>query len=268
MEAQEFLDLIPDYILQKLSPAQEKAFEAYQKEHPEVAKDIAEWDKAQSALYSTDIEPTKAMDQRFYQFLKAETQHETVPKSTWYQNLFSTNRIGMGALATFILLVGFFGGHYYRGQVDPDINYNVSNNSVIIAEQETQDVRAQLVMSLAEQNSASKRLEALNEADKLGAANDAVITALFKMLNTDTNVNVRLAAVSPLSKFVSNPKVREGLVMSIISQDSPLVQIALADLMVTLKEKKSINSMETLLKKPELNDAVKLKLKESINKIS
>jgi hypothetical protein len=87
------------------------------------------------------------------------------------------------------------------------------------------------------------------------------------MLNTDTNVNVRLAAVTSLSKYVENPKVREGLVMSITKQESPLVQIALADLMVTLKEKKSINSMETLLQQPDINIHVKQKLEESIKQI-
>jgi len=87
------------------------------------------------------------------------------------------------------------------------------------------------------------------------------------MLNTDTNVNVRLAAVTSLSKYVDNPKVREGLILSITKQESPLVQIALAELMVTLKEQKSIDSMETLLQKPDINSAVKQKLEESIKQI-
>ena len=87
------------------------------------------------------------------------------------------------------------------------------------------------------------------------------------MLNTDSNVNVRLAAVTSLSNYVENPIVREGLVMSIAKQESPMVQIALADLMVKLQEQQSIDSMEELLNKANTNDVVKQKLEESINQI-
>ena len=168
--------------------------------------------------------------------------------------------------ASLVLLFGFL--------IGKQSNTNTTNSTEIVnvesvndIKQETNELRTQLVMTLADEQSASKRLQALSEASKLDTATEQVILALFKMLNEDTNVNVRLAAVASLSKYVDNPKVREGLVMSITKQNSPLVQIALAELMVTLKEQTSINSMETLLKKPDINSAVKKKLEESIKQI-
>lgn len=166
--------------------------------------------------------------------------------------------------ASLVLLFGFLIGKQSNTSNSTEI---VNVESVNDIKQETNELRTQLVMTLADEQSASKRLQALSEASKLDTATEQVILALFKMLNEDTNVNVRLAAVASLSKYVDNPKVREGLVMSITKQNSPLVQIALAELMVTLKEQTSINSMETLLKKPDINSAVKKKLEESIKQI-
>jgi HEAT repeats len=87
-------------------------------------------------------------------------------------------------------------------------------------------------------------------------------------LNNDENVNVRLTALETLSKMATDPKVREGLIQSINYQDSPLVQSALADLMLSIQEKKSVRSFQKLLKKPETNEAIKTKIKETIHQLS
>jgi len=70
-----------------------------------------------------------------------------------------------------------------------------------------------------------------------------------------------------MAKYAETPEVRMELVKSIGLQDSPLVQIALADLMVALQEKTSIESMKELLEKPDIDTTVKQKLEESINHI-
>jgi len=61
--------------------------------------------------------------------------------------------------------------------------------------------------------------------------------------------------------------VREGLVQSISMQDSPLLQSAIADVMVKLQEKKSIESFRQLLTKKDLNEMVRLKIEQSIHKL-
>ncbi len=263
MKVEEFEDLIPDYILGKLSKSQDEAFSTYLEEHPEA---LDQWMALSKDLQHT-FEPSAKMDDTFYSFLNTEKnkQQDTkiVPLETKPQaSLFK--RILPLIAASVILLFGFFIGRKSQPQVLQP-TYNVSE--VETMKNETNAVRTELVMTLADESSASKRLQAVNEASKLNNATEKVILALFKMLNTDTNVNVRLAAVTSLSKYVDNPKVREGLILSITKQESPLVQIALAELMVTLKEQKSINSMETLLQKPDINSAVKQKLEESIKQI-
>jgi len=263
MRAEEFEELIPDYILGKLSVSQDEAFSKYLEENPQA---LDQWATLSKDLQHTFESSTK-MDDTFYSFLNTEKNKQqepkvvelnTKPKSSIFKRFLPL------VAASALLLFGFFIGRKSQSTVTPPA-YNVAEVETI--KNETNAVRTELVMTLADESSASKRLQAVSEASKLNNATDKVILALFKMLNTDTNVNVRLAAVTSLSKYVDNPKVREGLILSITKQESPLVQIALAELMVTLKEQKSINSMETLLQKPDINSAVKKKLEESIKQI-
>ncbi len=268
MKAEEFEDLIPDYILGKLTKDQNLAFSEYLNNNPQALQD---WSAIHKHFDSVESEPSKKMDATFYAFLEAESKKSS---NSRFKHLL-TKRIPANAstkifipllAASLVLFFGFLIGRQFS--FNPDNSSTIVNTeSVDEIKQETNDLRTQLVISLADESSASKRLKALSEATKLDTATEQVILALFKMLNEDTNVNVRLAAVASLSKYVDNPKVREGLVMSITKQDSPLVQIALAELMVTLKEQTSINSMETLLKKPDINSTVKQKLEESIKQI-
>ena len=272
MEAQEFKELIPDYVLGKLTPEQEEQFTICLEAHPELQEELNAWKGIKSSL-DKEFEPSENMDTKFYDFLNSETdaENEEEPKTIQLTNkrtsIFSRNNILVPLLAASIMLLfGFFIGKGWNNTSD-SIETKYVDKDILKYKKENEEVRTQLVMSLADESSASKRLQAVSEASKFDNATDKVVLALFKMLNTDTNVNVRLAAVASLSKYVDNPKVREGLVMSITKQESPLVQIALAELMVTLKEQTSINSMETLLQKPDINSAVKQKLEESIKQI-
>ena len=94
-----------------------------------------------------------------------------------------------------------------------------------------------------------------------------VIDALFTTLNEDPNVNVRLITLEALVKLSNEPKVRAGLVQSITLQESPLLQSAIADVMVKLQEKSSVQGLQKLLHRKDLNGMVKLKIEQSIHKL-
>ena len=132
---------------------------------------------------------------------------------------------------------------------------------------ETEQVREKLVLTLLEQNSANRRLEGVSEANKIGRVDDRVVDALLRTLNNDPNVNVRLAAIESLTNYVENPKVRQGLIQSIPNQESPIIQVTLANLMLALEEKRSIELFKQLLKKPELDTTVKKKIEKTIESI-
>ena len=124
-----------------------------------------------------------------------------------------------------------------------------------------------MMLSLLQDPSASQRIRAINYTEDIGNVNLKVISALFTTLNEDPNVNVRLATLDALIKLAGEPKVREGLVRSIDLQDSPLMQSAIADAMVKLQEKSSVQSLRNLLNKKGLNQMVKINIEKSISKL-
>ena len=71
-----------------------------------------------------------------------------------------------------------------------------------------------------------------------------------------------------LTHYTENPLVREGLVQSILQQESPLVQAALADVMLRLQEKKAIKPLKKLLQQKGLNEMVKTRIEETISRLS
>ena len=261
MEHKEFKESITDYITGNCSEHKEVAFQQYLKENPASRKEVEEM-KTFLNGFDEEVEASSAMDMKFYSMLNAEEQKEN--KVSLFEKLVTAlqAKLVKQLVYTFaILTVGFFIGNSMNLGGDEAIK------TLNFAQNETEDVRSQLVLALLQQPSANKRLQAVNEANKLNAVTETVIKAMFSTLNNDENVNVRLSAVDALANYVKIPLVREGLIASISKQKSPLVQIALADLMVVLQEKKAIKSFKKLIEKEDVNESAKEKMKESIERI-
>jgi len=58
--------------------------------------------------------------------------------------------------------------------------------------------------------------------------------------------------------------VRMGLIASIQYQKSPLVQLALAELMVALKEKKSVKAFKDIIESDETPSEIKVALENAM----
>lgn len=161
------------------------------------------------------------------------------------------------AAAASILVVGLIGGIFFqRSVLNP-------KTDVVELSNEVHELKQMMMLSLLENPASTERMKAVSYTEEV-AVNDKMIDALFLTLNNDEDDNVRLVTVEALTKLAKHARVREGLVQSISKQTSPLVQVALADAMVSLQEKRSIKPFEKILKDQNTNAAVKEKLKESI----
>jgi uncharacterized protein YneF (UPF0154 family) len=156
-----------------------------------------------------------------------------------------------------LLLMGWAGGYWFSPQ-------RAENQQLSQLSREVQQMRETMLLTMLEKPAATERLKAVNYTQNLDKVDEKVIQALLQTLNNDPNINVRLVTVETLSQLASYASVREGLIQSIPRQESPLVQIALADVMVTLQEKRSVNALQQLLKQENLNDSVKDKLEQSV----
>jgi hypothetical protein len=262
MEYKEFKEMIVEYLSGNLTEVQQDAFEQFLTDHPAYTEEFEAvkllWDGEDAEV----PKPTSAMDVKFYTMLNAEEKkQEKTSIFTKVEQLFFGGFSKQLVYTLAILTIGFFVGNGFDfGKEKPQVK-------VAEAQKETEKVRSQLVLTLLDQPSANKRLQAVNEVDKLNTVTATIIRALFSTLNNDDNVNVRLSAIEALKNYTDRPLVREGLVASIIHQKSPLVQIELADLMVILQEKKAVKPLKELLKEKDVNTNAKQKMEESIERI-
>ncbi len=160
------------------------------------------------------------------------------------------------AFATVLILIGFSAGYFIQS---PSENKEVSQLT-----QEVSELKEMMMLSMLEKESATQRLKAVSLTSDMDQVSEKVTNALFATLNNDENVNVRLAALEALTSFSKESTVRAKLIGSIATQDSPLVQMALAELMVSIQEKKSVDALKQLLQNDKTPKEVKTKISESI----
>jgi HEAT repeat protein len=132
---------------------------------------------------------------------------------------------------------------------------------------ELNETKQTAMLSMLENNTAAERMKAVSYTQELKSVNDKIIIALFTTLNNDENENVRLATLDALVRFADNPKVREGLVASLLKQDSELMQVALANVMLQLQEKRSVTPLKKILENKNMNTLVKEKLEQTVKNI-
>ncbi|MGK7391453.1 MAG: hypothetical protein ACNS60_13945 [Candidatus Cyclobacteriaceae bacterium M2_1C_046] len=105
-----------------------------------------------------------------------------------------------------------------------------------------------LILNAMDQPTASQRFMAVNASENITKPDQEIINALVKVMNTDDNTNVRLAAVRALSRYGQEEKVRKELISSLLTQSDPLVQVALIEILVELGEKQVVPTLERLIK--------------------
>lgn len=202
-----------------------------------------------------DPMPSMELDNRFYAMLNEEKKRAG---KNWLEiKLPSLNflltRLAFGIV---LLFVGFASGYL--------IDKPAGQGDVASLTQEVSDLKEMVMLSLLEKESATDRLKAVSLTSEMDKASKNVTHALIQTLNNDGNVNVRLAALDALRPYVGDSNVREAIIKSIANQKSPMVQLALAQLMVELQEKKSISELRKLLQEESTPKEVKERIEESI----
>jgi HEAT repeat protein len=120
-----------------------------------------------------------------------------------------------------------------------------------------ESLRQTVALSLLERQSPASRLEGVTWSSQVQRPDRDLLSALISTLQTDPNTNVRLAALDALEKFSGDPQVREALINAVGHEDSPLVQIALIDTLVRLRDKKATGELKKLSTETDANAAVR-----------
>ena len=142
------------------------------------------------------------------------------------------------------------------------VGYSLTRNSqgsgeVAQLREEVRHTRQLVALSLLEEQSASERLKGVDWSYRVGQPDSQVLGALLRTVDYDQNVNVRLAALDALHSSASNQMVRQGLLQSLPRQTSPLVQIALIDLLVDIRDKDAADPLKGLAQEAGVNPEVR-----------
>jgi HEAT repeat protein/putative zinc finger protein len=215
--------------------------------------------------------PSAALRPRFYAMLEGYQQglEQAKPSRRWRDVVgswlgrlpFRQPAFQLG-LAAILLVVGFLGGYLYK----PAGSGN--RDELAQLREEVHDMRQMVTVSLLKQQSASERLKGVSWSNQVMHPDPELLSALLQTLNYDPNVDVRLAAIDALYRFSSEPNVRKGLIETLPRQDSPLVQIAVIDLLVQLQERQSIDILKQLTRDQDINKVVRERAQWGIQKLS
>jgi hypothetical protein len=131
------------------------------------------------------------------------------------------------------------------------------DNEISRLQDQIANMRQMVALSLLGQQSASERLKGIDYAQGLHDNDNKVVQALLTAMEQDSNVNVRLAAVDALRRYGELSEVRRSLINTLPRQDSPLMQIAVMDQLVEMRDRSSVPAISALLNERDLNPAVR-----------
>jgi anti-sigma factor RsiW len=163
-----------------------------------------------------------------------------------------------------LLVVGFFAGRYGTAgnTVQPQAQAQLAEMRA-----ELGNMRQLVVLSMLQHQSATERLQGVNYSTQDAHLDPQILSALVHTLRYDTSVDVRLAALDALSRHGNQPQVRSELLEALQPQQSPLVQIALIDLLVELHDAGARGQLQRFQQDLHLDPSVRQRAAWALSKL-
>lgn len=268
MNCKRVKELSADYLIGELPEDLKAQVEAHLAEcapcREETRSSQAMWAKLSSLPAS---EPSPTMDARFHAMLASARRSITAEKEAdsphaslahLLERLWPRRAALQFGLAILLFGLGLLLGTSLAGLRRDNVRAATANDRALTQlREEVSGLKQMVTLALLQQPSASERLRGVEWSHQLPAPDDQVLAALLRALDSDPNVNVRLASVEALQQFAGRAALNQGLLASLPRQDSPLVQLELIRLLVELKEKDSVPVLKALLQDSEINPTVR-----------
>jgi anti-sigma factor RsiW len=266
MNCQECRDWIPDYLTKRLTADQLRLFEAHVAGCDECRSQLEQMESAWIKLGELpDAEPGPQVRSRFYAMLEGEKRRlrweergsllkrlEKRIYSLWPRR----PALQMATAASF-LLIGLTVGIGVKSAGE--------EGDLVKLRGEVEEMRQMMTLSLLKQSASSERLRGVNLSTEVDEPSDALLTSLKNALDSDPNVNVRMAAVDALAAFRDKPGVLDAVAQALTQESSPLVQIALIDLLIEIQEKKALEALRNFIRLKNVDPAVKEHAQDGIS---
>jgi hypothetical protein len=210
----------------------------------------------------SEPEPSPAMRARFRETLAAyeegfqdaqRRQAMAVPAKSRWAPWWPSRPALQVAFAAGLAVVCVVAGRYTApGPPAPTVSPEIAQLRT-----QVENLRQMVALSLLREQSPNARLRGVTYSYQVSQPDEQVEQALLHAVNHDPNVNVRLSAVDALAKFAVRPDVRHALADAIPVQQSPLVQIALIDLLVQVRDREAAPALRQASQNKDLDEAVR-----------
>ncbi len=248
------------YLAGQLGDAERAQFEMQMTPNAELREEVEELRAVWEGLGSLPQEqPSAALRARFYQKLNAAAEQNR--RSAGRQ--FAWLKIPAWAQLTAALgvfLLGMYVEHLHITRGVPEQELSQMRSQV-------QQLREMVALSLLDRQSVTSRLEGVAWISRVEKPDGDLLAALLSALNSDPNVNVRLSSLDALEKFSGAVTVRKALVDSIPRQESPLMQIALIDALVQIRDNAASTELKKLTGNVELQAVVRQRAQWGLEKL-
>ncbi|HZD96148.1 MAG TPA: zf-HC2 domain-containing protein [Candidatus Sulfotelmatobacter sp.] len=264
-------ELLPDYLQSRLNAELAAEVEEHLIGCPSCGEEAALWKKL--ALLPEE-QPSPVLESRFKAMIESyqegrweksglAAEKRKAPVPLWGLGNWRQLPVAGVVWACVFLICGFFIGRQYDRGPNPDINAKVE-----ALQSELTTTRQMVALSMLQQQSASQRLEGVSYSRNLQHSDPQVLNALLHTLRFDSSVDVRLASLDALSRYAGQPEVRHELVEVLQSKQSPLVQIALIDLLVDLHDRSAVSHLKQFQTDPKVNPMVRKRVDWGIQQLN
>jgi HEAT repeats/Putative zinc-finger len=264
MTCEESKRLFADYWSQSLTGAEEIELEAHLAGCGECSAEAGRLEMLWQDLARIPTEePGAGLRARFYEMLRGAGAGSAAAPSAarrwWHAAFPAGSSPALWRIAAGLALLG----------IGAAIGYAVRSNGSEIAQLrgEVSTMRQLVALSLLQQQSASERLRGVSWAYRVEPSDSGVLAALLDAVNRDPNINVRLAAVDALHAFGANVLVRERVLESLENQNAPIVQVAIIDLLVDLKEGKAGPELRKLVENASIDNGVRQRAQWALERL-
>jgi anti-sigma-K factor RskA len=267
MKCEEIGELLPDYLQGSLKAEQDELVEQHIAECGDCREEVAIWKKL--SLLPVE-QPIAGSRERFEAMLRAYQtgRNDRAATGVGRENrgsVWSWLRSPVGAVAwsAALLIVGVFAGNYFGNKTT-----HTNQDEIAAMHTELTNMKQMVVLSMLQQQSASERLQAVSYSRREDQLDPQVMSALVHTLRYDGSVDVRLAALDALSRHGAQPQVHKGVVDALQEQQSPLVQVALIDLMVEWRDPDAAQRLRNFVQTPNLNPTVKQRADWALSRLN
>lgn len=197
-------------------------------------------------------EPSPRAAARFHEALEAYRLGAERPRAQRLSGWWTLRLVWQVGLSFACLAVGFLAGLAVMNR-----GGDLAGSEIAELRKEMSGMRQLVTLSLLQQQSAAERLRGVNWSYRAEPDDVEVLSALLRTVSQDNNVDVQLAAVDALRNFGGSPVARKGLVQSLGKRASPLLQVAIIDLLVDLREYAARPALKRLAENGETDSNVR-----------